>query len=349
MRQNRLKKRQEEILRTVVKLHIMTNRPVGSRKVAVSREERLSSATVRSLMADLETAGYLRQPHTSAGRLPTEKGYRYYVDLLMARQPLLQSEKAIVQSSLHGVRDDLPGLMEEVSRVLSRLSRQIGIVISPDITQAKFPRITFRRLEENRILAIFVDQNCQVHSCVLHARKGYRQKDLDRIGAELEDGLAGMTLKEMRCRLEEDGPAGRCGTEKVLGRDAQQILRDYLHDTVRDSAIILRGMEDIIRQPEFSDLERMRSLYRAVQGRRTLMQVLSRCTERRGIQILIGSENLTPELSEFTLVTSAYGPEDRPLGSLGILGPIRMKYGRAVSVVEYVSRYFSHLLTAAIN
>jgi heat-inducible transcriptional repressor len=340
----KLDPRQEEILGIIVRTHVLTNRPVGSKRVAGSTRENLSPATVRNIMADLEMAGYLRQPHTSAGRLPTQVGYRYYVDTLMARGSLPRSERNLVESTLAGTRNDLQQLMEEGSRLLSRLSRQIGMVLPPHISRARFPRVEFRGLGGRRVLAIFVDHNGQPYDRILATRREYPQSELERMGHALEQGLAGMTIEQIRERGVRNLLVGP-GIPLPLWRDALGLLESFLRRTAERSAVFVDGTEEMIDQPEFTDVETMRALFRTLQRPGTLADILNRSMGQGGIQVHIGTENQTPELSDFTLVTSTYGPGERPLGSLGILGPMRMKYDRAIAVVEYVSGCFSHLLT----
>jgi heat-inducible transcriptional repressor len=291
-----------------------------------------------------EILGIIIRSHTSAGRLPTRAGYRYYVDILLSRGRLPRTDRNLVESTLTGSRADFKTLMVKGSKLLSRLSHQIGMVLPPNISRARFPRIEFRNLEENRVLAIFVDHNGQPYSRILTARREYRQSELESMATALEQGLAGMTFEQVRDRGVRNLLVGP-GLPLPLWREALGFLETHLRRTAEEISVFVEGTEDVIDQPEFTDVDTMRALFRTLQSRGTLVDVLNRCMGQRGIQVHIGAENLVPELADFTLITSTYGPEDRPLGSLGVLGPIRMKYDRAIAVVEYVSGCFSHLLT----
>ncbi|MBI4160920.1 MAG: hypothetical protein HY509_00555, partial [Acidobacteria bacterium] len=223
-------------------------------------------------------------------------------------------------------------------------SHQVGVVLSPGLRQSTFPRIELHRLEGSRVLAIFVDPRGLPQGRILAARRAHSQADLDRMGAALERRFAGMTLGEMRKRLPHDPPA-REEPDPLLWQQALGLLEDFPGQAGGEDAVFVEGTEDLLNEPEFADVERLRSLFRALQRRKALVEILQRCMAPVGVQVHIGSETLAPDLSEFALVTSTYGPCDCPLGSLGILGPIRMEYDRAIAVVEYVSGYFSRLLT----
>ncbi len=344
----RLDPRAEEVLHRIIHHHVLSSSPVGSRTVAKSSREKLSAATIRNIMADLEESGYLSQPHTSAGRLPTEKAYRYYVDTLRGQPPLPRSEKSLVESSLQEAGKDREALLGEVSRLLSRLSHQIGMVSAPHLFLSSIKRIEFRGLGDRRILIIFVDSSGHPQSSVVTSLQTYSQEELDRMGEELLRSFLVDSPEERNRRL-VPGEGHLPDHDRSRESEAFRFLRLFLNQVSAENPVFVEGTEDVIGQPEFSDVHNMRALFRTLQKRHQLGEILNRYRVGSGIQVHIGSENPNPDLSSFTLVTSTYGLGDRPLGTLGILGPIRMRYDRAIAVVDYVSKVFSHLLTEQIH
>jgi heat-inducible transcriptional repressor len=346
-----LDRRAQEILGAVVEQYVQSGEPVGSRTLAQRNPERLSPATIRNTMADLEQLGLLEQPHTSAGRVPTELGYRVYVNNLMHDRPIGRSEEKLIQESLGHPGADASQLFAQVSRVLSQISHQIGVVITPNISRVRLKHLEFVRLAPRRCVAIIVAESGVIHNKVFETEEDYAQDQLDGAGRFLTETFQGMTLPETRERIlamltEEKALYDRMlhdaltlGSASVEGTVAVAGLADSHH-------VFLDGASNLIDKPEFADAERLKAIFRAFEQKHDILRILNRCIEEAqpGVRVLIGSETDLPDLNQCTLITSTYGPEGAPLGALGVLGPTRMEYAKAVALVDYVSRFFGSLL-----
>jgi heat-inducible transcriptional repressor len=300
-------------------------------------------------MSDLEAMGLLDQPHPSAGRIPTESGYRVYVDSMMQGRPIAPSDEEIIQRALEQ-RQDPADLFAHASRVLSRISHQIGVVVTPHVAQLRLRHIEFVRLAPRRIVAVIVAHTGVIHNKVFETEEDHAQERLDQAGRYLTETFAGHTLPEIRERIvglmaEEKAlydrilhdalALGRLSTESAVGDEAAQ-----------DSRVFLDGTANLVGAPEFADAERLRGIFRTFEEKHHLVSILNRCIaeNHHGVRVFIGSETQVPDLGHCTVITSAYGPEGSPRGALGVIGPTRMEYAKAVALVEYVSRFFGNVL-----
>lgn len=350
MKEIELDTRAQEILEAIVVSYIETGDPVGSRTISRLSREGLSPATVRNVMADLEERNLLAQPHTSAGRIPTDLGYRVYVDSLMRTRPLPAAERRIIESSLQDPHAEFQDLFGNVSRILSRFSKHIGVIVSPHLARVHLRDIEFVRLAPHRMLVILVAASGVIHNKVVEIQDDFDQEKLDQIGRYLTATFKGRTLPEIRDQILE-----MMGQEKSLYdellRDALKVGRATLEVEPEDDAtggeVFVDGAANLLSEPEFATIERLKSLFRTFEEKHELLRVLNSCLERQagGVRVLIGSENPSREMSDCALVASNYGTAGQTLGTLGIIGPTRMEYARAVSLVDSVARIFSAALT----
>jgi len=336
--------RSQEILRNIISGYILTGEPVGSRTIAKLTREGLSPASVRNVMADLEELGLLTQPHTSAGRVPTERGYRYYIDwLLKVGQPAAR-DRALIDSSLSRVGGELSEAMEVVPRLLARLTRHVGYLVTPPVSDAVLKHIEFMRLHTRRILVVFVDRDEVVTHRILDMEEDLDQAELSRAARYLVDAFAGKTLQEIR-----DGLVRLMAEEKArfdtLLSNAVTLGTRYLDAESQERRVVLDGTTNIMHYPEFSDVDTMKRLFETFEEKHRLVNLLDRCLDPSGSHVVLGSEIDDPALGSMALVASPYRLVDGASGWIGILGPTRMEYDRAVSLVDYISRLFSTLLT----
>lgn len=345
MTEHQMDARSEEILKKIIVNYILTGEPVGSRTISKIIREGLSPASVRNVMADLEETGFLAQPHTSAGRVPTDKGYRYYVDTLLEPARIPSREKALIDESLSKTGGEFSEALEIIPKLLSRLSSQIGYVIAPPIRESVLKHIEFVRLHDRKVLCVFVDRSGVVSHRLIEAEEDYRQTDLERAGHYLVEEFAGLTLGEIRARL-----VGLMAQEKAtfdqLLRSAITLGTRYLDAEQDDRRLVLEGTTNIMKHPEFADMETMRRLFETFEEKHRLVTLLDRCINQPGVRVVIGSEADDPALGSLALVASPYRLDDRTTGLLGILGPTRMEYERALALVGYISRLLSSLLTS---
>jgi heat-inducible transcriptional repressor len=337
-----------EILNWVIATFIVTGKPVGSRRIARHSREQLSAATVRNIMADLEGMGYLHQPHASAGRVPTDKAYRFYVDYLLKRRDLSPRDRDIVDRGLR-LDDSAEHLMARTSQVLSQVSKNVGIVVSPPISRVALQHIHFVKLTDNRILVILVSRSGIVQNRIIPYTEEISQVELDQAARYIVEHFKDRTLFEIKIQIQKMIQKEQALYDKFMQRVLALSTRTFSGDEDDlDAEIYLDGTSNLIKAPEFSDINKMKLLFETIEQKSRLAALISRCIEgdTQEVRIIIGSENALPGIEDCTLIASRYVVDEKTQGSLGILGPTRMEYGRAISLVDYVARLFGRVLEA---
>lgn len=335
--------RDRGILRDVVWSFIETGLPVSSRAVARRRAGGLSAATIRNTMADLEDAGYLAQPHTSAGRVPTEAGYHVYIDTMMPAPGLDAEDKRRVDEHLPG---EVEGeeLASRAGQVLSELTQQIGIVLTPAVGDTKLRTLTLVPLSGSRVLCVVVSTGDFVDHKIIELDMPLSREELTHTSNYLTDNFAGMTLFQARDRLLVLMAEERAQVDRLLARTltlAEQALGD-----AHGPEVFVEGTAAVLTQPELADIERVRRLVDKFDDRARLVQVLNRLISGQGVRVVIGEESELTSDVDFSLVATTYGPQDSPLGSVGIFGPSRMQYQRVIPLVDYLGERLSQALQA---
>jgi heat-inducible transcriptional repressor len=338
--------RVREILHWVIATFILTGRPVGSRSIARHSREQLSAATVRNIMADLEDMGYLRQPHASAGRIPTDKAYRFYVDYLMKRRDISPRDRDAIDRDLR-LDDSAEHLMVRTSQILSRVSKNIGIVISPPISRVALEHIQFIRLTDKRILVILISRSGIVQNRIIHNDEEISQTELDQAARYIVEHFKDRTLHEIRLQILKMIQMEQALYDRFMQRVITLSTQSFTDtEGELEAEVYLDGASNLIKTPEFSDINKMKLLFETIEQKNRLAVLISRCIEgdTQEVKITIGAENALPGIEDCTLITSRYVVDEKTHGSLGILGPTRMEYARAVSLVDYVARLFGRVL-----
>jgi heat-inducible transcriptional repressor len=337
--------RHREVLRAIIRDYIATAEPVGSRAVSRRYAFNLSPATIRNIMADLEETGYLTQPHTSAGRVPTDQAYRYFVDSLIARRPLSRAEASRIEDRVRPVAGEVEELLRETSRALSLLSHHMGVVLAPRLEQTTFRGVECVPLAGSRVLVVLVAESGLVQHRVIPLDEAVGQDELDRISRLLTDMVSGLTLPQARELL-----VARMREEKALyDRLLQQALtlahKTFEAEAGAEAEVYIGGAANIMREPEFADVEKMKGIFAAFEEKSKLVKILDACLAAEAVTVIIGKEHQIREMRGFSLVTSPYRRGDRALGTLGVIGPTRMEYARVISLVDYTARLISRLLS----
>jgi heat-inducible transcriptional repressor len=337
-----LDERQKDVLKSVIRLHITTGEPVGSENLARELNRSMSPATLRNVMADLEKLGYLDHPHTSAGRMPTDDGYRVFVDSLMSREPLQRREAAAIESELRP-RDGSPSqVMELASHLLSRLSNSVGFVLAPDSSRTVLRHIDLVRLPHPRILAVVVSRAGLVTHRVVEVAEDISQDQLQECANYLNAGFSGLSLAAIRERLLELMQEEKALYDSLL----QQVVAvgsQAFQVEGAAASVYLDGASNMLDRPEFEDLARMRVLFKTFEEKGRLVRILNACLSD-GLRVFIGHEVPDPDLRDLALVTTSYAVDGEKGWGLGVLGSTRMEYARVVSVVEHVARVVSQSL-----
>jgi heat-inducible transcriptional repressor len=287
-------------------------------------------------MADLEEMGYLSQPHTSAGRVPTSKAYRYYVDTILDVRTLTQIERALLKRSYHPSKLNITETLKDTCRMLSAASNFPGLAITPQVGKVRFEHIQFVRLAPFQVLALFVTTSGIIENRRLDVEEDLTQEYLDTMTRYLDTILSGLTLLELRQRILEEMRKEKIAYDRLMQRALKLGERALLDTGERE--LFIEGQVRIFETPEFGSIERMKGLLQALEEKGFLLQLLDQSLKTPGVQIIIGSEFEHVELSECSLVTAPYGAPDSPRGTLGVIGPIRMDYSRIISLVDFTAQ-----------
>jgi heat-inducible transcriptional repressor len=328
--------RRSAVLKAIVVEHIQSGEPVGSHRVAREARLELSPASIRNIMAELEDDGLLFRPHSSAGRLPTDRAYRLYVDNMISRPQVSAYHAKAIDRALARSRGEVAEMMSEASRQLSLISNRVGIVLAPDLRRIVVEHVEFVRLDRERVLAILVGRSGIVHNRILTVEGMLDQRQLDAAGRYLSEEFRGSTLPRMRARLQ-----ARINEERA----AYDMLLAALQAEGCESAIFVEGFTNLLGLPDFADLDDVKSLFRALEEKGRLIDLLDRVLEGDGVQVVIGEENPLSDLARCSLVASSYGPQGRAVGMVGIVGPTRMHYSKGIALVDYLAGALTKMLS----
>ncbi len=341
---NQLSERAQQVLEAVVIDHIRSGEPVGSRTISKRHLLQVSSATIRNVMADLEEMGLLLQPHTSAGRVPTEKGLRFYIDSIMKSKDLEDQEKRLIQQALKDVHKDLATLLQKTSKVLSGFCKQAGVVLWPKITLTRLKHIEFVRLRAHQIMVILITKSGLVNHVVLHGEEDVDQDELDKYGRYLNDIFRDITLGEIKERIIEEMKNEKNLFDELYSR-ALKMTDQAFQSTFESSELYIEGQLNLINNPEFSDVERLRHLFHAFEDKSKIIRLLDlTLSNASGVKVILGKESSLNELYELSIISSPYKRGNTMLGALGVIGPLRMDYSRIVPVVEFTAALLSRLM-----
>lgn len=336
-----LDERSKRILHAVIQSYIQKPEPVGSRFVTKKYSFGFSPATIRNVMADLEELGLLSQPHTSAGRVPTDRGYRYYVNNLLVTETPRESDEVAAEFArtftrkLEGVKNDLSMVFSEVTDTLSSLSNYIGIALPPKTEQARVARIDLIKYRADRVVAILVTEERLVKSRIFDVDPRLSQDDLQRIADYLNAEFSGKTIDEIRQALTERVQHEKVLWDTLISR-AISICEKAL--CFAESDIFVSGLYEAMALPDFADISRIRSLSRAIKDKHAMLTLLDHISRAEGVQVVIGEENSVSDLKQLSIVASSYSEAGRPMGVIALIGPTRMNYSMAISMVDTVAR-----------
>ncbi len=343
-----LDKRQSEVLAAVVRQFVATGTPAGSKSVAERLDEMWSSATIRGVMAELEELGYLAQPHVSAGRVPTDRAYRYYVDCLAEATRLGPETERFIDESLAPSGDAPEELMARTSEVLAQVSRHVGIVLGPALEEKLLEHIKFVRLPERRVLAVIVSKPDLIENKVIALEEDVTQQELDRAAEFLNGEFRGWSLWAVRVEIFKRLEQMRNLCDRMVSTVAVLFQSGALGREGM-GLVFVEGTEALVDQPEFADSGAFRGLLKAFEEKVKVVKILSAClqTPGSGVVTVIGHENSAHEMQNCAVIVAPFRYRDRVVGALGVVGPTRIEYDRAISTVDYVAHLCSRLLSAS--
>ncbi len=338
-----LDERSRRVLYAVVRSYINIPEPVGSRAVTKKYAFGVSPATIRNIMADLVEMGFLMQPHTSAGRVPTDRGYRFYVDSLVAELDFSFNIDILqeVYKRLEVLRDNIGGLLNEATKNLSRLSHYLGVAMSPRLDMTTLQKIELIKLKSDKIAVIIFTDEGLIKNNVVSLDADISQRDLNRITSYLNAEFAGLTLNEIRLKIFREIARDKSECDGLILR-AMKICRKALSFPYSD--FFVSGLSEVLDLPDFADLKKIRELSRAIEDKNTIIKLLNNVLESDGVQILIGSENSMGDMKKLSVIVSACRDDNRPVGVVGIIGPTRMDYEKAIYIVDTTAKYITKIL-----
>jgi len=333
--------REREILTAIVETFIATGEPVGSRTLARSSREGLSAATIRNVMADLADAGYLEQPHTSAGRVPTAEAYRYYVEQLSGEAHLSRENESIIQDTLTGI-SDVQEFMERTSHVLSLVSHGVGVTIAGGGQRHALEHVYFSRLGDQKVLAVVVTRSGVVRDRVL--RLDIPQADLDLAARYINDNFRGWTMEDMRAEIARRLERERSEYDRLMKSIEQLYKQGALASTEGAEAVFVEGAANLLAGEE--DRQRLQELLRTLEEKEKVVKLLSAYldTRQEAVRVVIGLDEALPSMQNFVLIGAPARVGGEVMGSLAVIGPTRLDYQHTMSAVSYIARLFDKLL-----
>ncbi|MBL8443168.1 MAG: heat-inducible transcriptional repressor HrcA [Zoogloeaceae bacterium] len=332
--------RSQILLKTLIERYIAEGQPVGSRALSRHSGLELSPATVRNVMSDLEEMGFIASPHTSAGRIPTAQGYRFFVDSLLTVQPLEQARVRALQGQLQA--DQPQRLISAASHLLSDLTHFAGVVVTPRNQTTRVRQIEFISLSETRILLIIVTTAGDVQNRILHTRRSYSPSELIEAANYLTENLGGLAFGEMRARLQNELKQLRSDMTELMSAAVEagnEALEESETRYVMSGETNLLGVEDLS-----SNMSRLRELFKLFEKKTALVQLLELSNRAEGVRIFIGGESGLAELDGCSVVTASYELDGRIVGSVGVIGPTRMAYDQVIPLVDITARLLSNAL-----
>ncbi|OAT82304.1 heat-inducible transcriptional repressor HrcA [Desulfotomaculum copahuensis] len=334
--------RKQDILLAIITDYIATAEPVGSRTIARKYRLGISPATIRNEMADLEEMGYIEQPHTSAGRVPSESGYRYYVDYLMKREELSSGEEKLIRENYRSKVKDVGQVIQLTGQLLSQLTRYAAVVMSPRVGPSAFKHVRLIGMGPGRAMMLVVMDNGSLHHRMVEVPESITDPDLETISSVLSAKLQGHTMESIKMTLIKEIYAELARHRNILDL-ALDLIREGLTVEPGDK-IYLGGVFNILNQPEFHNVEKVKTLLSLLEQEEMVCNLLSGGEDAPGVTVRIGNEMHCREIVDCSMVIAPYRISGRAGGSIGVLGPTRMDYAKVVSVVECMTRNLSRAL-----
>jgi heat-inducible transcriptional repressor len=338
-----LSDRQQAVLRAVVMAYVGEAAPIGSAHISHVLPTKLSSASIRATLAELCELGLLEQPHTSAGRIPTEEGIRVFIDHLLDPRDVAPYDRRAIDFQVDAAEGG--SALRVATELLSEQTRLLGFAVAPRIDRVRLQHVSLVRLGAGRVLAVLVSVAGSAFRRVIEADPGLDQRQLDRAASLLNERVAGRTLEQVRDALAREA--------RALRREADRLLRQAVElgcravETQRDDVdLVVATRLALLDQPEFQDPRRVRQLLEAVETKERLVEIVEEMLAGEGVRVALGGEVDDPALHRCALVATHYGQASAPLGVVGVIGPIRMDYGRVIPLVGYCSRAITEKLGA---
>ena len=331
-----LDERKKKILQLIIEDYISTAEPVGSRTIARKYDLGISPATIRNEMSDLELLGYLEQPHTSAGRVPSAQAYRFYVDSLIEPGSLTDNDRALINGWFTDRRRSIDEIFQSTAKILSRMTQNVSLVLANQDTGANFRYMKFLPLDQEHAILVVVTEDGNVDNCVVEIPVGMTPEELDYLAGKVSKILEGKELAAIDDELLEI-IRGYMIEDKVLFSSLISSIR-RMSRKHNEQKVFLGGTKQLLSQPEFRDVEKVKNLLGILEEERVVKDLLQ-AGEDSGLKITIGSENKFTGIQDCSMVQATYRLNGKVVGTMAVLGPTRMEYGKVISVMDYLHKY----------
>jgi len=328
-----LNEREESVLRSIIHHYILSAKPVGSRVIAKKYGLGLSAASIRNVMADLEDAGFLSHPHTSAGRVPTSEGYRIYVNNMMKVEKLTSQIKRKIRENVQSVDKNYDFLLAKTSQILGMISSQLGVVIGPALDNAIFDKLSLVQVSNDKLLAVLTLRTGIIKSVVVEVHLPIKNIELEETCQIINERLSGLSVRAIRASIGQRLHDITNGNPEII-----RLFIDSAHTFFRfdEKKIFIGGTKNIVDKPEFNAREKLKSIIELIEEKEVVIHLLSRSSKEEGIAITIGDDNSTDLSKTFSIVSTTFEIGGHT-GTLGIIGPMRMWYPKMVPLVDYTA------------
>lgn len=333
--------RKKKVLEAIVLDYIATAEPVGSRTIARKFDLGVSSATIRNEMADLEELGLIEQPHTSAGRVPSDAGYRFYVDWMMQKESLNEAQKQLIYNNLYQRIKEIEDLAQGTSHLISKLTNLASVVLTTNSGNNAFGQVHLLPYQPGTALMVVIKENGAVENHVVDVGESITPDDLQRVSAILNTKLKGLTIDQLKSGLLAE-IYSELTKQKTLISLALDIIEPIL-DAKDDDMVVLGGAVNMLNQPEFKNVQKLKSILKVFEETQALKRALTQDISE-GLTVRIGGENKLEEMHDCSLVTATYQVDGRIVGAIGVLGPTRMDYAKTVGLLEFMTQGISTVL-----
>ena len=335
-----LDERKQRILQAIINDYISSAEPVGSRTIARKYDLGVSPATIRNEMADLEMLGYLEQLHTSSGRIPSSKGYRFYVDDLLPPQPMTSHEKEVIDRWYRARVKRVEEVFQETAKIISRMTKNISLVLAPQITKAAFRCLQFLPLDSHRVIAVIMTDAGFVENKIIEMPAGAEFTDFQRMAQVINESLAGQSLDAI-----QQGSLKHIRDEimdESLYEAALEVIRRAL-DFEKRERLYLGGTTQLLEQPEFHDVERVKEILLMLEEEQLMKDILH-AHLGEGLSVTIGHENQYSGIQDCSIITATYHLDGELLGTIAVLGPTRMEYGKSMALLNYMNSNLTEII-----
>jgi len=334
--------RKRKILRAIVQDYIATAEPIGSRTIARKFDLGVSSATIRNEMADLEDLGFIEQPYTSAGRIPSDAGYRYFVDCLMDPQVLNPEDMEIIERESTKRINELQEVIAHTSKLLSELTNLTSLVLGPHKGKSTFGKMHFLPYQPGQVIMVIVKENGVVENHIIDVGENLTAEELQQVAGVFNQKMRGYSIGQVkRSMLHEI--YSELSRQRLLIDNALDMLRAILDDNEEEERIHLGGTLNMLNQPEFKDLSKVKTLFKVFEENESLKKVLT--PRQEGLNVTIGGENTLKEFRDCSIISATYKVNGLMIGAVGVLGPTRMDYAKVIAIVDFMTRSLTEVLT----